>query len=96
MPWTAGGGEWQDPWLPLGDTSRNVESQAADPDSTLGFVRTLIRQRRQLGASTYATLPSERGVWAYARGAATCVVNLTDREAAHDGRRLDPWQTLLY
>jgi len=96
MPWTAGGEEWLNPWLPLGETSRNVESQAADPDSTLTFVRSLIRRRRELGASSYATLPSERGVWAYARGAATCVVNLTDREASYDGRHLGPWETLLY
>ena len=71
-------------------------TQSADPDSTLGFVRSLIRWRRELGDAPYATLRSEPGVWAYARGAATCVVNLTDEEARHDGRRLGPWETLLY
>ena len=96
MPWTAGGGEWRDPWLPLVDTSRNVESQAADDGSTLAFVRSLIRQRRELADAPYTTLPSERGVWAYARGAATCVVNMSDREARHEGRRLGPWETAVF
>jgi len=95
MPWTGDGGEWRDPWLPLGDTSRNVESQSVDPLSTVGFVRSLIELRRELAGSRYASLPSEPGVWAYARGAATCVVNLTGREARHEGRRLAPWETLL-
>ncbi len=96
MPWTSGAAEWRDPWLPLTDTTRNVEDQSADPKSMLGFVRSLIRWRRELGDAPYATLRSEPGVWAYARGAATCVVNLTDEEARHDGRRLGPWETLLY
>jgi len=96
MPWTAGDGEWRDPWLPLVDTSRNVESQTADDDSTLAFVRALIRQRRALADAPYATLPSERGVWAYARGPATCVVNLSDREVRHEGRRLAPWETAVF
>ena len=32
MPWTRDGREWQDPWLPLTDTSRNVEDQEDDPE----------------------------------------------------------------
>ena len=32
MPWTRDGG-WTDPWLPLEDTSRNVEAERADPRS---------------------------------------------------------------
>src|SRR5204863_9293500 len=30
LPWTRSGAEWRDPWLPLGDTTRNVEDQRAD------------------------------------------------------------------
>jgi alpha-glucosidase len=96
MPWTAGGEEWRDPWLPLANTTRNVETQRSDPESTLAFVRGLIEWRREIGDAPYATLASEPGVWAYARGDATCVVNLTDREARHDGRRLRPWETIIY
>ena len=95
MPWTPSGREWRDPWLPLTDTTRNVEAQSDDPASTLSFVRSLIELRRALGDAPYATLRSEPGVWAYARGGATCVVNLTDAEARHDGRRLAPWETLV-
>jgi alpha-glucosidase len=45
MPWTRSGAEWSDPWLPLTNTTRNVEDQLADPDSTLNYTRELIRQR---------------------------------------------------
>ncbi len=95
MPWTAVGAEWRDPWLPLVDTSRNVASQSADPESTLAFVRSLIGRRRTLADAPYATLPSGPGVWAYTRGEATCVVNLTDRPARHAGLRLGPWETRI-
>ena len=96
MPWTAGGGDWRDPWLPLTDTTRNVETQSADPESTLAYVRSLIEVRRELGDLPYASLRSDPGVWAYARGDATCVVNLSDAEARHDGRVLGPWETAVY
>jgi alpha-glucosidase len=94
MPWTRSGEEWQGPWLPLTDTSRNVEEQRDDPDSTLSYVRTLIAERRTLGDG-YRTLPSAKGIWAYARGDRTCVLNLTDDTAGHDGRILEPWQGLI-
>src|SRR4029077_17155206 len=42
MPWTRGGREWREPWLPLANTGRNVEQQRADPGSTLHYVRDLI------------------------------------------------------
>src|SRR5262249_21604895 len=45
MPWTRDGG-WSDPWLPLGDTSRNVDDQRDDPSSILSFVRETIAARR--------------------------------------------------
>ncbi len=63
MPWTREGG-WNDPWLPLEDTSRNVEDQRADPDSTLHFTRDLIALRKQLAdlrSGAYVELPSPTG-----------------------------------
>ena len=44
LPWTREGG-WRDPWLPLGDTSRNVADERGDPGSILNFVRELIASR---------------------------------------------------
>ena len=95
MPWTRSGGEWSEPWLPLGDTSRNVEDQRADPESTLNYVRALIEQRRQFHDAPYRTLPSEPGVWAYSRGETTFVVNMTGERRRHAGLRLAPWQCML-
>ena len=68
VPWTRGGDEWQDPWLPLLDTSRNVEDQRADPSSTLNYVRGLIDQRKAFIDEPYRTLPSSARIWAFARG----------------------------
>jgi len=70
MPWTRAGG-WTDPWLPLEDTTRNVEDQRADPSSTLNFTRDLIALRTALpGLQTggYAELPAPGGAWAWRRG----------------------------
>ena len=79
MPWTREGG-WNDPWLPLEDTSRNVEDQRADPDSTLHFTRDLIALRKQLAelrSGAYTELPSPKGAWAWQRGESTVVaINL--------------------
>jgi alpha-glucosidase len=95
MPWTASGEEWQSPWLPLTDTSRNVETQRAEPGSTLHYVRDLIDRRKQFADNSYETLPSATGVWAYRRGTHTCVLNLTGKTAKHDGHALEPWQGLI-
>jgi alpha-glucosidase len=95
LPWTSTGKEWSDPWLPLSDTSRNIEAQRADPASTLAGVRELISRRKQFGEAPYRPLPSGSGVWAYARGEVTCVLNMTGRVADYEGRRLAPWQTLI-
>jgi alpha-glucosidase len=88
MPWTRAGG-WEDPWLPLTDTSRNVEEQRADPGSTLHFTRDLIDIRRRLDdlrAGPYAEVPAPAGAWAWRRGAGTAVgVNLGDAPVAIDG-----------
>ena len=95
MPWTPSGAEWQSPWLPLSDTSRNVEEQRADPASTLNYVRKLIERRKAFADAPYETLPSATGVWAYRRGTATCVLNMTDDIVGHEGHTLQPWQGLI-
>ena len=95
MPWTPTGAEWQRPWLPLSDSSRNVEEQRGDPESTLNYVRELLVQRKALGDAPYRTLPSATGVWAYARGDATCAVNLSEDVVGHEGRVLEPWQGVI-
>jgi alpha-glucosidase len=92
LPWTRSGDEWRDPWLPLLDTSCNVEDQLADPSSTLHFVRGLIEARKAFVGEPYESLPSRDGVWAFRRGATTVAVNLTDEESEHDGRPLAPWE----
>lgn len=79
MPWTPEGG-WKDPWLPLEDTSRNVEEQRSDPASTVHFTRDLIALRRRLfdlRTGRHTALPAPQGAWAWRRGeAATVAVNL--------------------
>ena len=95
LPWTRGGAEWVDPWLPLGDTSRNVEDQQADPASTLNAVRALIEKRRSFTDSSYRALPSSGAVWAYARGDATCAVNLSSTPGSHDGVELPAWGSAI-
>jgi alpha-glucosidase len=95
MPWTRSGDEWRDPWLPLANTTRNVEEQRADPGSTLHYVRDLIARRKQFADESYETLPSAPGIWAYRRGGETCVLNMTDEPARHGGRVLAPWEGLI-
>jgi alpha-glucosidase len=81
MPWNdaPGAGFTPDgatPWLPVGDTSRNVALQREDPGSTLHLVRALIglrRERADLRTGAYATLPAPGGAWAYRRGDGTVV-----------------------
>ena len=95
MLWTRSGDEWREPWLPLTNTTRNVEEQRADPASTLHYVRDLIARRKTFTDSSYETLKSTRGVWAYRRGYATCILNLTEDTAGHDGHVLEPWQGVI-
>ena len=92
FPWTRSGAEWPEPWLPLTDTSRNVEDQDADPGSILNYTRDLILARREFADDSYATLPAPDGVWAYARGGRTCVLNLTATQLTYDGAALGPWE----
>ena len=98
MPWTRAGG-WTDPWLPLGDTARNVEEQRDDPESILHFVRGVIGRRRaneDLQSGSYEALAAPDGVWAYRRGGSTIVVlNLTDETVEYEGRPLAPWESAV-
>jgi alpha-glucosidase len=91
MPWTRDGREWQDPWLPLTDTSRNVEDQLDDPSSILNYTRDLIRARKEFKDDGYETLPSPKGVWAYRRGDHTCRLNMTPERIGD----LGPWQGVV-
>ena len=81
MPWTAdphGGFTSPDvePWLPLGDASRNVAAQRGDPHSVLSLTRALIalrRDRDDLTSGSYTAVDAPEGIWAWRRGAATVV-----------------------
>lgn len=96
MPWTRDGREWNDPWLPLYDTSRNVEDQEDDPNSILNWTRHLIEERKKFTADDYETLPStNQWVWAYRRGDKTCVINMTAAHRMWEGRHLLPWECLI-
>jgi alpha-glucosidase len=88
FPWTPSGG-WDDPWLPLEDTTRNAEGQRADPESTLRFARDLIALRRSLPdltAGRYVDLDAPSGAWAWRRGDGVVVaVNLGGEPAEITG-----------
>jgi alpha-glucosidase len=95
MPWRddPGGGftaPGVEPWLPFGDlAAANVAAQREDPGSTLHLVRDLValrRERPDLRAGAYATLPAPDGAWAYRRGDGTAVaLNLSDEPVRVDG-----------
>jgi alpha-glucosidase len=80
MPWTRTGGftvKGAEPWLPLGDTERNVADQRGDPTSTLHLCRDLIairRDRADLHSGSYEGLESADRIWAWRRGEATTVI----------------------
>ncbi|HEY8647695.1 MAG TPA: hypothetical protein VIL77_17640, partial [Gaiellaceae bacterium] len=61
----------------------------------LHYVRDLIARRKQFSDDSYETLPSVSGVWAYRRGDKTCVLNMTNDVAGHEGETLQPWQGLI-
>ena len=88
LPWTRDSREWQSPWLPLTDTSRNVED---DHLGILDYTRRLIADRKQFTDDSYETVPSPRGIWAYRRGDKTCRLNMTAQR--RDG--LEPWQGVI-
>ena len=71
------------------DTSRNVEDQRADPESTLNFTRDLIALRKELAgvrSGSYAELPAPPGAWAWRRGDGVVVgINLASAATEIDG-----------
>ena len=76
-----------EPWLPVGDRSRNVAAQRDDPDSILTLTRDLAALRRgPLFAGGYVPLAAPHGVWAFRRGGGALVaVNLGSETALlHD------------
>jgi alpha-glucosidase len=96
MPWTRDGREWENPWLPLSDTSRNVEDQEDDPNSVLTWTRHLIQERKTFTDDTYETDErTDQWVWAYRRGDKTCVINMTGARRLWEGRVLLPWECLI-
>jgi alpha-glucosidase len=96
LPWTRDGREWQDPWLPLTDTSRNVADQEDDPGSILGWTRDVVAERKQLAGDTYETLDSgSKWVWAYRRGDRECAINMTAARRVYKDRILLPWECVI-
>jgi alpha-glucosidase len=90
MPWTRGdGGGWREPWLPLADTSLNVEEQRADPGSTLHYTRDLIALRREVPAlrsGSHSEVSALEGVWSWRRGEdAVIALNLGSARAEIGG-----------
>jgi alpha-glucosidase len=77
-----------EPWLPIGDRSRNVAAQRADPGSILTLARDLIalRRHRLLLTGAYEEVAAPAGVWAFRReGGALVALNLGDEPASLDG-----------
>jgi alpha-glucosidase len=77
-------------WLPIGDAAAaNVADQREDRGSVLHLVRDLIalrRERPDLRAGSYETLPAPAGAWAWRRGEGTlAAVNLSGAEVRVEG-----------
>jgi len=74
-----------EPWLPIGDRSRNVETQRGDPKSILNLTHDLIqlRKHRLILSGAYEPVDEPEGVWAFRReGGALVALNLGDEDAA--------------
>jgi alpha-glucosidase len=77
-----------EPWLPIGDTSRNVEAQRKDANSILTLARDLIALRKHRGLLTgaYEPVDAPPGVWAFRRGGGALVAaNLGSAPAVLQG-----------
>jgi alpha-glucosidase len=77
-----------EPWLPIGDRSRNVEAQRGDPNSILNLTHDLIalRKHRLILHGPYEPVYAPENVWAFRRhGGALVAVNLGDETAALEG-----------
>lgn len=87
IPWERGpkgGFSTAEPWLPLGDTERNVADQQADPVSLLNGTRRLIALKKEL-TGPYTPLPGKEGQWVYRRGDVTVELDFADSEVRIDG-----------
>ena len=68
------------PWLPCGDTTRNVAAQRDQSDSTLRLCRDLLtlRSAEHRGRiASYRQLPAPEGVWAFQTGQFQVTANLS-------------------
>jgi alpha-glucosidase len=77
-----------EPWLPIGDRSRNVEAQRGNPKSILNLTHDLIalRKHRLILTGAYEPVDAPEGVWAFRReGGAFVGLNLGDEDAALEG-----------
>ena len=77
-----------EPWLPIGDRSRNVAAQRDDPGSILTLTRDLIalRTHRLLLTGAYEAVDAPEGVWAFRReGGALVALNLGAKPAVLQG-----------
>jgi alpha-glucosidase len=73
-----------EPWLPIGDRSRNVEAQRGERNSILNLTHDLIqlRKHRLILSGAYEPLEAPEGVWAFRReGGALVALNLGDEDA---------------
>jgi alpha-glucosidase len=73
-----------EPWLPIGDRSRNVAAQRDDLNSILTLTRDLIalRKHRLLLTGAYEPVEAPAGVWAFYReGGALVAANLGETAA---------------
>jgi alpha-glucosidase len=70
------------PWLPCGDTSRNVAAQRGQPGSVLRLCRDLLalRSAEHHGCiASYRQLPTPEDVWAFQAGQLRVTANMSDR-----------------
>jgi alpha-glucosidase len=77
-----------EPWLPIGDRSRNVAALRGDPNSILTLTRDLIalRKHRLLLTGAYEAVTAPAGVWAFRReGGALVAANLGEAAAVLEG-----------
>lgn len=87
LPWepgARGGFTTGEPWLPLGDTRRNVAAQQADPGSVLHHTRRLIALKKRL-TGPYEALPSDDDHWRYRRGDITVDLDFGGSAVRIDG-----------
>jgi alpha-glucosidase len=77
-----------EPWLPIGDRSRNVAAQRDDPSSILTLTRDLIalRKHRLLLTGAYEAVAAPTGVWAFRReGGALVAANVGETAVVLEG-----------